>query len=98
MPNKKLDELTKTASEYLELVKADGNRSGKMCFRECCRSEIRLHCRENIRNVLNGNGGNIKDTSENAERDAENRAGGMAAKCRNFGDVSGDYGIRRNYR
>lgn len=48
---------------------------------------------ENIRNVLNGNGGNIEDVSENAERDAENQAGGMAAKCRNFGDVSGDYGI-----
>ena len=28
--------------------------------------------RENIRNVLNGNGGNIEDVSENAERDAEN--------------------------
>lgn len=86
----KLDELTKTASEYLELVKADGNRL-ENSVQKCVKSMRIL--RENIRNVLNGNGGNIEDISENAERDAENRAGGMAAKCRNFGDVSGDYGI-----
>ena len=83
----KLDELTKTASEYLELVKADGNRL-ENSVQKCVKSMRIL--RENIRNVLNGNGGNIEDISENAERDAENRAGGMAAKCRNFGDVSGD--------
>lgn len=86
----KLDELTKTASEYLELVKADGNRLENSVQK--CVESMRI-LRENIRNVLNGNGGNIEDVSENAERDAENQAGGMAAKCRNFGDVSGDYGI-----
>ena len=86
----KLDELTKTASEYLELVKADGNRLENSVQK--CVESMRL-LRENIRNVLNGNGGNIKDISENAERDAENQAGGMAAKCRNFGDVSGDEAV-----
>lgn len=74
----KLDELTKTASEYLELVKADGNRLEKS-VQKCVESMRLLH--ENIRNVLNGNGGNIEDVSENAERDAENQAGGMAASA-----------------
>ncbi|HAY20073.1 MAG TPA: hypothetical protein DCY17_04670, partial [Clostridiales bacterium] len=54
----KLDELTKTASEYLELVKADGNRL-ENSVQKCVDSMRTL--RENIRNVLNGNGGNIED-------------------------------------
>ena len=49
----KLDELTKTASEYLELVKADGNRLENSVQK--CVESMRL-LRENIRNVLNGNG------------------------------------------
>lgn len=86
----RLDALTKTAQNYLETVKADGSRL-ESSVQKCVDSMQSLH--ESIRSLLNGTGGSIEVISENAESDAAARAGGMAADCRNFGDVYGDYDI-----